>query len=103
MNHIFELFNWKITRFLSIKWLRIAYFITIVLVILLAGVYEWYLGRQTEIHIALRLGGGIGIILGLMLLVLYVRIAIEFLISIFYIENHLRAIANRDEDFEIKG
>ena len=102
MNNIFELFNWKITKFLAIKWLRAAYLITILAAIIMVGAYEWVIGNQSDASIGLRIAEGFGAFLGLMLLILYIRILIEFLISIFYIEDHLRAIAKRSDDFEIQ-
>jgi hypothetical protein len=102
MKELFELFNWRIKKFLAVRWLRRIYLLTVLFSILGVGVAEWLIGRDSSISVATRLGQGIGIFVAVIILLLYIRILIEFLISIFYIENHLRSIANRESSFEIE-
>lgn len=101
MNPLFELFNWRIRSFLAVGWLRFLYLFSILISILSIGILCWLVGNQQDVSIATRTLQGAGIFFGFLILLFYLRILIEFLISIFYIENHLRAIANRSDSFEI--
>jgi hypothetical protein len=101
LERIFELFNWNITKFLAVRWLRSVYWGVVWLTVLLVAIIEWYIGQSDSFKHSDKVLLGIAVILVAIILLLSVRVLIEFLISIFYIESHLRQIANRGQEFEI--
>ena len=102
-NRFLELFNFRISRFLAIGYIRAIYFISILGSILAAGFGEWAIWRVEGDSGIYKLVESIALPLIILLYLLLIRVLMEFFISVFYIENHLRSMAGRDSNFEIES
>lgn len=93
-----ELFNVKIRKFFAVSYLRFTYFLIVLAVIFGVGVYEYLIARYFfDNNFAAKIGVGFLIpIAGILIITIY-RVIIEFFISIFYIENHLRTIRGKTD------
>jgi len=96
-----ELFNWRISRFLAIGYIRAFYLLSIIGSIVAAGFYEYSISRSITESTAYKIGVGLAVPFGLLLYLLLLRVFMEFLIAIFYIESHLRQSVGREEDGDI--
>jgi hypothetical protein len=100
-NPLLELFNWRISRFLAIGYLRFFFLLSILGSIAGTGFYEYAVARSTTQTTGYKIGVGIAIPFVALIYLLILRVLIEFLISIFYIENHLRISVGRNDDGDI--
>lgn len=93
-----ELFNVKIRKFFAVSYLRFTYLLIILAVIFGIGIYEYLIARYFfDKNFVAKLGVGLLLpIAGILIIIIY-RVIIEFFISIFYIENHLRAIREKND------
>jgi len=94
LDWLFELFNYKIKKFFAVDYLRVTYLLSIVSVCTSLGIYEYGIARQLDSSISLKIALGLAGLLGGITAILIVRIIIEFLIAIFYIEEHLKHISD---------
>lgn|GEM_PF-6223317 len=102
-NRFLELFNFRISKFLAIGYIRAIYLLSILGSIVGVGLGEWAIWRAVGNDISYKIGAGVGLAIVILLYLLLVRVLMEFLISVFYIENHLRSLAGRDSNFEIES
>jgi Domain of unknown function (DUF4282) len=100
-NRFLELFNFRISKFLAIGYIRAIYLLSILGSIVGVGIGTWAIWRVVGNDFAYKVGATIGLSIVVLLYLLLIRVFMEFLISVFYIENHLRSLAGRDSNFEI--
>jgi len=96
LDWLFELFNYKIKKFLAVDYLRVTYFLSIVSICSSLGIYEYGIARPVDSSISLKVGLGLAGLIGGIIAILIVRIITEFLVAIFYIEEHLSQISKSD-------
>lgn len=94
-NFILNLFDWRIKKLLALQYFRILYLITLVIITVSVGGYEFYIARYIDISVPLKLFLGISVFIGGLLVILLTRIIYEFYFAFFYIEKHLREINNK--------
>jgi len=94
-NFILNLFDWRIKKLLALQYFRILYLITLVIITVSVGGYEFFIARYIDISALLKLLLGISVFIGGLLVILVTRIIYEFYFAFFYIEKHLREINNK--------
>jgi hypothetical protein len=94
-NFILNLFDWRIKKLLALQYFRILYLITLVIITVSVGGYEFFIARYIDISAPLKLFLGISVFIGGLLVILLTRIIYEFYFAFFYIEKHLREINNK--------
>lgn len=101
-NRFLELFNWRISRFLAIGYLRALYLLGIISTVGAAGFYEYAIARSTTESMGHKVGYGLVVLSVLLTSLLILRVFMEFLIAIFYIESHLRVTVGLEDVGDIE-
>ena len=94
-NFILNLFDWRIKKLLALQYFRILYLIMLVIITVSVGGYEFYISRDLDIPVPLKLLLGRSAFIGGLLVILLTRIIYEFYFAFFYIEKHLREINSK--------
>ena len=95
---LLELFNWRIKKFLAVGYLRITFLLSVLSICVYLGIYEYGVSRPLDLTMDQKIGRGLGGLLGGIFLILIIRVITEFLIAIFYIEDHLVQIKNGNNE-----
>ena len=94
-NWLAELFNWRFRKFLSVGYIRVIYLVSMISLIIISIVAEYLVAQAPLLNIGIRILMGFGIFLGAIFLLLIIRVSLEIYVAIFYIEDHLRFLADR--------